>query len=380
MSSIKRGIDFVEFVEERNNAHVAVSITIINDLSQGNSYFIAFTGHEEFLGDNDRIDYPIDKELSGDDLNAGLSNRIQMGLMRYVGKTSQKNQMSIQFLDSVKPTAVIDKWNFWVFSFSGNTFLDGQQLYKSGTLFGSVSAARVTPELKIRLSVGGMFSKNTFTFENTVIESKSDSKNFNGLFVKSLDEHWSIGAYLGVTSSSFGNTRFSLSPAPAIEYNVFKYSESTKKELRFLYRIGFNWNDYIEETIYEKTNEKLFKESLSVTLEFKQKWGTVSTSLEGSHYFHDFSKNRIEFNGDLSLRLMKGLNFNVDLSYSRIRDQLSLPRGGASYEEILLRRKELGTSYRYRISVGLSFTFGSTQSRVVNPRFGSGSGGIQINL
>ena len=380
LSSLQQSIGFAEFVEERNNAQVAVSISGKIDPSLGNSYSIDFIGLDEFLDDNDRIDYLAGNGLSEEEVNDGLSSRIQMGLMRYVGKTSQKNQMSIKFMDRVKPTAVVDKWNFWVFSLHGNTFLNGQKLFKSGTLFGSVSANRITPELKIRLSVGGMYSKNTFTFGDMVIESKSDHKNFNGLIVKSLDEHWSIGAYLGVASSSFGNTRLSLSPAPAIEYNVFKYSESTQKELRFLYRVGFNWNDYIEETIYEKTNEKLFKESLSVTLEFKQKWGTVSTSLEGSHYFHDLSKNRLEFNGDLSLRLMKGLNFNVDLSYSRIRDQLSLPRGGASFEEILLRRKELGTTYRYRISVGLSFTFGSTQSRVVNPRFGSGGGGIQISF
>ena len=135
-----------------------------------------------------------------------------------------------------------------------------------------------------------------------------------------------------------------------------------------------------EETIYEKTYENLWKQNLSAIFEIKQKWGTASASLTGSHYFHDFSKNRLRFNADLSLRLIKGLNFNIDGSYSIIHDQLSLPRMDASLDEILLRLRELETTYSYRFSVGISYTFGSTQSNVVNPRFGDGGGGISISF
>ena len=137
---------------------------------------------------------------------------------------------------------------------------------------------------------------------------------------------------------------------------------------------------YEEETIYEKMKENLWGESLSIILEVKQKWGTAGASLIGSHYFHDFSKNRVQLRGNLSLRLVRGLNLNMNANYSRIRDQLSLMRGDASLEEILLRRKEIGTTFRYSMSVGLSYTFGSTRSKVVNPRFGTGGGGFSISF
>ena len=52
----------------------------------------------------------------------------------------------------------------------------------------------------------------------------------------------------------------------------------------------------------------------------------------------------------------------------------------ASLDEILLRLRELETTYSYRFSVGISYTFGSTQSNVVNPRFGDGGGGISISF
>jgi len=67
---------------------------------------------------------------------------------------------------------------------------------------------------------------------------------------------------------------------------------------------------------------------------------------------------------------------------SIIHDQLSIAKGvGASLEEVLLRRKQLETNYNYYLSIGLSYTFGSIFTNVVNPRFGSeSSGGMSITI
>jgi hypothetical protein len=123
-------------------------------------------------------------------------------------------------------------------------------------------------------------------------------------------------------------------------------------------------------TIYDKTRENLWNESLSLTLELNEPWGTAEFTMEGSHYFHDLTKNRFVISGDLSLRIYKGLSLNIEGSYSAIRDQLSLPVGEATLDEILLRRRELASGYRYSAEVGLSYRFGSVFSNVVNPRFG----------
>jgi hypothetical protein len=53
---------------------------------------------------------------------------------------------------------------------------------------------------------------------------------------------------------------------------------------------------------------------------------------------------------------------------------------GASLEEVLLQRKQLATTYEYFFSVGLSFSFGSVRSTVVNPRFGDGGGGVSMRI
>ena len=377
---IRETIDHVQLTEEAGEAQIEVRITSARNEAGGTDYTVIFAGQKNFEGDNDELTFAAPGDKPESEGHKELASLIKMSLMRYVGKTPASGQVSISFLDKVEPTAVEDKWNFWVFNVSADTFLNGEESYKSGMLSGSFSANRVTPELKIRLSVSAYFSESEYDFEDEVIKSESDSQNLSSLVVKSINDHWSVGGYFSATSSTYNNIKLGLIPAPAIEYNVFPYSESTTHQLRLLYRLNYKSVWYREETIYEKTYENLWQQSLAATFEVKKKWGTASASLEGSHYFHNFRMNRLELDGELSLRLIKGLNFNIWGRYSRIRDQLSLPRGGATIEEVLLQQKQLATGYSYYVSVGLSYTFGSLKSKVVNPRFGTGGTSISISF
>jgi hypothetical protein len=105
-------------------------------------------------------------------------------------------------------------------------------------------------------------------------------------------------------------------------------------------------------------------------VEIKQPWGNVSASLSWLNFLTDFSKNRLEFWSGVSLHLFRGFAVGFNASYSRIHDQISLPKSQATEEEILLGRKMLRTSFSYGLSVGVSYTFGSIYTNVVNPRFG----------
>jgi hypothetical protein len=376
---IKEQIPFARFVGSRAEAQVEVDVRSVRT-EAGEAYILAFRGRGEFAGDNDQLDFRAEKSATPEEARRGLVQILKLGLLRYAGRLPVSSRISIKLLDEVKPTAVVDRWKSWVFSVSGNSFLNGEKSYRNGTYYGSFSANRVTPDWKIRLAVSGMYQKDHFLYEDEVYDSSSDSRRFVGLVVRSLDEHWSVGGYFEAQASSYSNIRLGITPAPAIEYDLFPYSESTRRQLRFLYRLNLRSVKYNEETVYGKLSERLLQQALSVTLELQRKWGTISTSLQGSNYFHDFSKNRLELWSQLSLRLLKGFNFNVSGGYSRIHDQLSLPAAGATLEEILLRRRQLETSYDYYLSVGLSFTFGSTQSHVVNPRFGDGAGGVSIRI
>jgi len=258
-----------------------------------------------------------------------------------------------------------------VFSVSLSGDLDGEKSWRSRYLEINLSANRVTPADKLRLGLSGKFQWEEFAYEGETITSDFSSKSFDGLYVKGLGEHWSAGLYAGTSSSSFYNTDFQLNLAPALEYNLLPYAKATRRQMRWLYRIGVEASDYREETIYEKIRENLLYHSLTAVLELKEPWGTMEASLLGSHYLKDISLNRLTLKVILDIRIGRGLSLNIDGRYNRIRDQLSLPRAGASLEDILLKRREIATAYTYNLAVGLTYAFGSTFSNIVNPRFGS---------
>ena len=367
---IRDEITFVNYVRDKFEADIYVLITEEQTGGEGQKYTLTFMGQNEFSNIEHTLTYVSYKTNTWDETRRGLVETLKRGLFPFMLKTPLNEYFSINFRRKLQPTAVKDKWNFWVFSLSLDGDIDGEKYRSSRSIELNFSANRVTPDLKIRMGISGEFDEREFKYEDETIISTYKDFNFSALGVKSIGEHWSIGGWFEISSSTYSNLKALYTIAPAIEFNLFPYEISTRRQLRFLYKIGYNFANYLEETIYFKTSETLFSESLSIIAEVREPWGSVSASIEGSHYFHDFSKNRLTFWGFLSFRIFKGLSIYVRGRYERIRDQLSLPIEEATLEEILLRRRELETGYEYSLSIGINFTFGSIFTNVVNPRFG----------
>lgn len=379
INHIRTEITFVNYVRDRKEADVHVLVTSMRTGAGGRENTIAFIGQNRFEGIDDTHKYFTESTDTEDEIREGMAKALKVGLMSYVAKTPISSRIRISYQEETKPTEVKDKWNYWVFSLSTSGHLSGEESYKFRSLRSSFDASRVTPELKISLSLYAYQSEQIFEYDSETLESTSESLSLSGLVVKSISDHWSYGAFFDSGSSTYENIKFGFTLQPAIEYNLFPYSQSTRRQLRFLYRIGFNTVKYREETIYNKMKEILWQQTLSITFDIKEKWGSISTTLAGSHYFHDAKKYRLTLFNILSISLVKGLRFFAFGGGSRIHDQLSLVKGDISLDEILLRRRQLATSYDYFFSIGLSFTFGSIYTNVVNPRFGShGYGGMHI--
>jgi hypothetical protein len=376
---LEKGLSFLAPVRSPADAQIIVEVAPPRPGADP-AVVIRITGAADFAGIVDTLTVPAPPGRTREELEQNVVRILRLGLLRFAAKTSAASRLNVVFEDTVKPTAVADPWHFWVFNLGVNAFLNGEEIYSSSMFSGSFSAQKVTPEWKIRFGASLSSSRDTYDIEDYHYESTSASRTARGIVVRSLDDHWSVGAVIELSSSTYRNTEFSLAPQAAVEYDLFPYSQSTKKQLRFLYAIGPTRVRYSEETIYDKTRETLWSQSLSATLELKRPWGAISSTLSGSHYLHDLARNRLTLSADVSLRIFEGFSFTIDGGGSRIHDQLFLPKGGASFEEVLLQRRQLETSYNYYFSVGLSFTFGSTKSHVVNPRFGSGNGGISMSI
>jgi hypothetical protein len=376
---IKTEITFVNYVRDRMEAQVHILVTTQTTGGGGREYTLAFLGQNSFKDINDVQKYFSNPTDTADDIRRGLTNALKLGLMSYVARTPIARRMSVDYRQPAETGPDLDRWDSWLFSLSGSGFFMGEESYMDRTANFSFSAGRVTPETKIRLGLSNQSSKKRFTVEGEDITGSWSSWNADGFFVKSLGRRWSAGVFLEASSSLYSNIDIRFAAAPAIEYNIFPYEESTRRQFRILYRLDIRPVKYREETIYGKTRETLFRESLSATLDLREKWGTVSVSASGGHFLHDFSRNRTDVFGIVNLRLYKGLSLFVFGGYSWIKDQIALPAREPTFEERLLRLREFPMTSNHFISVGLQFTFGSIFTNVINPRFGStGSGGMHI--
>ena len=185
-----------------------------------------------------------------------------------------------------------------------------------------------------------------------------------------FSQKFSYGAFADVSSSTFRNIDLSAALYTGFEYNFFPYSESSRHMLRVNYGVGAKQNDYTETTIFDKDEELLFQQRLSLRFKLIQEWGNVGTSIHASSYLHDFDLNNVSINSNVRVRIVKGLSVNLRGGFSFIHDQVTLPKGEATLEETLLQQRQISTQFSYHGSVGLSYTFGSIYNNIVNPRFG----------
>jgi hypothetical protein len=368
---IRQNITFVNYVRDRKLADVHLMVTEQETGSGGSEFTLTFIGQNKFSNMNDTLAFNTKQDDTGDEIREKGNQYIMIGLIPYISKTPIAQAITINYEDMEDPNAVEDKWNNWVFTMDFNGYFNGQELSSSSNIWTSLEAVRITPDWKIEMEASFQYGTSKYILEDETITGLTSGKYFEVLVVKSLGEHWSVGGFSMLYSSYFNNINTAYKLAPAIEYNLFPYSESTRKQLRFLYTLDTKYNFYNDTTIYEQTKEGMLGQSLGIALGIKQPWGSVNTSVNGSHYFHNTSLNRLSLNTNLNLRLFKGLSLSLWANIVLIHDQISLPKEGASDEDVLLRQKQLATQYRYYGSIGLSYTFGSIYNNIVNPRFGN---------
>ena len=367
-------VNFVRFMQE---ADVYILFSKQSTGSRGKKYTVDFTGQKRFEGIDESLTFILEKDDTDDDERQKSVHTIKLGLIRYFSRTNFADEIAISFPIEQKTEEIIDRWNNWVFEIDVSCFLNGQETSKFLNLWGSISAERVTKEIKTEISFFGSYNQNKFDYGDEVTESSSDSKSFNASVIKSINDHWSYGLWSYIYDSSYSNIDLSVGISPGIEYNIFPYSESNRKQLRLQYKLHPGFTDYHEETIYEKLFEKTLKHSFTTEIEYIQSWGSVSASIIASQYLiigdlilDSYEKNKLTLYSNISWKIFKGLSFNLWGNISRIHDQLSISAGDVSTEDLLLKRKELETQYSYFASIGLSYSFGSIYNNIVNPRFG----------
>lgn len=376
LNFIKEQIPIVNYMRDRKDADVHVLYTSQNTGSGGSDFTLFFIGQNKFTNLNDTVKYATNKSDSDDQSRNKMVKALKLGLIRYISKSSVADQITISFPKNNKVEQPKDDWDYWVFKLSSNGNFNGEKSYNNTSIYSSISANRTTEDMKLNLSLSNNYNKSYYSYETSTgtetINNITRSQYANASFIKAINSKWSWGIWSNAYTSTYNNINFSYSFAPGIEYNIFPYSESNIHQLRIYYKIYNTFNKYVAETFYFKKEENLWMNSLNFSFSVIEPWGSISIGSEVENYLNDFKNISYGGYSSASLKLFKGFSLNFYVNYNKIGKQITLPRATASLEEILLRRRQLETSYNYNAYFGISYSFGSIFNNFVNPRFGGG--------
>lgn len=386
---IREELPIVDFITERQSADVHVLHARQTTGSGGDRITLTFLGQRAYRALGDTLTFATPGDATSDTERRALVKNLTLGLVPFMtraGLTDKLNISAVKPSPTGEPEAASieeDPWNYWVFSVGASTNMNGQESTKFRRRSANFSANRTTEEFKIRISGRVDDRRSEFDTGEETIVNETSNENLFGQAVWSIGSQWAVGGTANLSSSSFSNTKLEMEVGPAIEFDFFPYSESTRRFLTAQYGVRISQRRYDELTIFALEEETILRHYLDLSLSLSQKWGSVNLSGDISHLLTNFDRSltdsyNIGLFGNTRVRLFKGFSFNIFASYNRIRDQLDLPGNAATPEEILLQSIQLPTGYSYSLSAGFTYRFGSIFNNVVNPRFGGGGGGTVI--
>ena len=265
--------------------------------------------------------------------------------MRYVATTPAIHDINVSYEapDTDEDASVTDKWKKWVFSIGFDVELDGEKYEKEYNFDTSISARKVTEKWKFTSYLSFDYSEDQYEYEDEIVKDIRRTWYAHSRLARKMGDHWALGIRGDLDSDIRYNNELSLKLSPEIEFNLFNYSEFSKKQFPIRMGLGINHHDYYEETIYNKRSEFVSNLHMSAASVIQGKWGNIINVIEGAFYIHDFRKNNFEWVNIFDFRLFKGFSINALFVVNLIHDQLYLEKGNLTLEEVLLHRKELET-------------------------------------
>ena len=373
-SYIKSQINVVDFFNDNVAADAHVLITS-QPSGGGEQYQLIFYGQNQFQTYRDTLYFNTKLNSTGVEVREQLIHFIQLGLLPMVSKTiyAETFRINMKIDTTVVPQKIpYDEWGYVVVNIGADGEYSADQNYTSSRAGGSFSFNRTTE--KSRAYIGSFGSKYHSVYK---YRDSSGTKEFKvnnndyGLthyFVVSLGRRWGFG-YLGrISSNSFLNFRTKSYFKLLWELNFFPYSDVNNRSFVIRYGADVTYFKYYDSTIYNKRKETLYGHEASAAINFYQKWGSFSTGMYYRSYLKDASLNSMGANIYWNIRITGGLSFYVSATGNIVHDQVYLPKGNATEQEVLTRRRQLQSTFDYYTSFGLNLRFGSKLNNFVNPR------------
>lgn len=376
-------IQFVNFVRDQGLADLHLFI-LRQGSANGDQFLIDYIDQRVADKATTQLVYDSYNYQTEEEVRNGLVNTIELGLIGYLLDSEVLSRLQVNFdapEEQEKGTfEKNDPWNNWIFEIGADGNTSGQANQRRYNFGADAEARRITNEWKLVFNLWGNFNRRVVNETETIINGSDttsvrttdffdrSNRNYFGLVAKTINDHWSVGFYSRYRSDTFVNIDTQIGITPALEYSLFPYKEFTRREVTARIGVVASYYNYSETTFLLQDEEVLFRPELDLSADFTQPWGRFRAGIEAGAFLNDITLNRFEFNSRINLRVSKLFSIFMDGRYSIIGDQISLPAGDLSAEELLAGIRQQPTSFQYRGSFGFEFQFGSIYNNIVNPR------------
>lgn len=365
---------FATLTRDRADADVHLLVTGLGNGGGGRQLTLQFIGLRQFEGRTDTVVTSLTPSIAEDRVRREILRVAKLGLAPYAMRTTvatglRLDDSGIAVAQRESQLRTNDPWNAWVISISMNSGANAESQSSRANLGGGLSVRRITDAWKVNFSSSGNYRQSSYELSDGGRESYIlRDYGGRGRVVRSAGAHWSTGMVGNIGHTDYANQDLYARFGATFEYNLFPWKEATARELVAAYQVAVQHLRYHEITIYDKDRETLPHQSIIVAGSTRQPWGTLELRTHWSQYLTDLSKSNLGVEAEASLRVARGLSINCRGFATRVRDQLYLPRGSATDEEILTQQRALATSFVRGGSLSVSYTFGSIYNTIVNPR------------
>jgi len=378
---IRSEINIVDYMLSQDEADVHIMINNQVTGGGGGNTEILFYGQKRYGAMQDTLNYSYPPNQAMSQTRDLMLQYLKLGLAPYLAKGLMASQ--IEMVTKVDETDLLlmkelsktpnDPWRYWTQIFGVNGNLRLEQLYQTLRTSGYFQSTKMTEDLKIRFRVGAGREVSTYKYvsDTGTIKTIVDNSDFNArhFIARGIDNNWTYGYETSYASSTFSNIKGSLYFSTGLERSLFPYSTINNKFVALRYGLDVRDNHYYDTTIFAKKKEVLFGHKMILSLKYNQKWGYLEGGIRYRNYFHDWTLYNVSINSAVNIRLTGALSINVDLYGALVHDQVNLAQGDASQEDVLTRKRQMGSAYNFATWFGVNYRFGSSMNNFVNPRF-----------
>jgi hypothetical protein len=241
MEFIKMEIPVIDYVRDQADAEFHIIATAQNTGTQGKVYSFYLIGKQDFEGKSDTVSYTSSPDDTREKIYEGQVSALKMGLLPYILQTPQVRRIKISFADGEPAQPTGDPWKSWVFSLYAGADANGEKTRNYVNIWCGFSIEKVTPEWKFELVTDFGNQLQRFEIEEEVI-SRNTARIGEMILAKSLGERWSAGVQGFLGAFSFYNYRLKSNLFPVIEYNLFPYAESARRQVQLETQYSFHAN------------------------------------------------------------------------------------------------------------------------------------------